>query len=364
MTVQSICNILEEFAPLSLQESYDNAGLLVGSPQMEITGILVCIDVTEEIIAEAINKKCNLILSHHPLIFSGLKKLTGQNLTQRCVIQAIKNDIAIYAAHTNLDNVQGGVNSKIAEKIGLQNTSILQPKDSCLLKLVTFVPQNYAEKTRKALFDAGAGHIGNYDSCSYNMDGYGTFRANGQANPFAGSIGKLHTEPETRVEVILPVYRKRAVLNALLKEHPYEEPAYDIIALENQWREAGSGIIGELAEPEEEEAFLLRIKKIFQVGVVRHTCLSGKKIRRVVLCGGAGSSFLQDAIRAKADIFISGDFKYHEFFNADGQIVIADIGHYESEQFTKEVFCEIIRKKLPNFAIQISDIKTNPINYL
>ncbi|NDV47243.1 Nif3-like dinuclear metal center hexameric protein [Paludibacter sp. 221] len=364
MTVSSICKIIEDVAPLALQESYDNAGLLVGSAQMEVSGILLCIDVTEKVVDEAVEKGCNLVVSHHPLIFSGLKKLIGQNETQRCVIKAIKHDIAIYAAHTNIDNIQSGVNGKIAEKIGLINTTILQPKQNTLLKLVTFVPEAHAEKVRSALFASGAGHIGNYDSCSYNAKGYGTFRANEEAHPFVGNIGDSHSECEIRIEVILPDYMKNNVTSALIKAHPYEEPAYDLIPLVNEWNRVGAGVVGELQEDENEDDFLLRLKSIFNLSVVRHTNFLGKKIKRVAVCGGSGSSFLADAIRAKADIFISGDFKYHEFFNAENKILIADIGHYESEQFTKEIFYEIITKKLPTFAIQISDIKTNPINYL
>ena len=364
MTVQSICKLIEDAAPLALQESWDNAGLLVGSAQMDVSGILLCIDITEKVLDEAIRKNCNLIISHHPLIFSGLKRLSGQNETQRCAIKAIKNDIAIYAAHTNIDNVLHGVNGKIAEKMGLLNTRILQPKQNILLKLVVFVPNEQAEKMRTALFEAGAGHIGNYDSCSYSTEGLGTFRANEQANPFVGSRGELHSEPETRLELIFPEYLKNKVLSVLLKTHPYEEPAFDFIPLANSWEQAGSGIVGDLPEAENEEDFLLRLKKVFGLQMLRHTDFLGKKIKRVAVCGGAGSSFLNDALRENADVFISGDFKYHEFFAAENKILIADIGHYESEQFTKEIFYEIITKKLPTFAIQISDTKTNPINYL
>ena len=364
MTVQTICKLMEDVAPLALQESYDNAGLLIGSAQMKVSGILLCIDVTEEIIDEAILKNCNLIISHHPLIFSALKCLTGQNETQRCIVKAIKNELAIYSAHTNIDNVLHGVNGKIAEKIGLTNVRILHPKQNILLKLVTFVPSECAEKVRSTLFEVGAGHIGNYDSCSYNTEGFGTFCAGNQANPFVGNRGEIHTEPETRIEVIFPEYKKNSVLNALLKSHPYEEPAFDLIPLKNTWNEVGAGVVGELQEAENEECFLLRLKKIFGLQMIRHTNFLDKKIKRVAICGGAGSSFLSSALREKADVFVSGDFKYHEFFGAENKILIADIGHYESEQFTKEIFYEIITKKLPTFAIQISGIKTNPINYL
>jgi len=364
MIVKSVCELIEEVAPLSLQESYDNAGLLVGDSQMEVTSVLVCIDITEEVIDEAIRKKCNLIISHHPLIFTGLKRITGQNLVQRCVIKAIKHDISIYAAHTNLDNVLSGVSGKMAEKLGLTNLQILQPKQNLLLKLVTYVPNNHVSEVKQALFQAGAGVIGNYDSCSFSVEGSGTFRANQKANPFVGSINNLHTESEIRLEIILPEYQKYKILESLLKAHPYEEPAYDFIALQNAWNQVGAGIVGELADPEDESLFLNRLKQVFNVQVIRHTNLLGKKIKRVALCGGAGSSFLPDAIQAKADVYISGDFKYHEFFDYQTQILIADIGHFESEQFTKDIFFEIITKKMPTFAVQISDSKTNPINYL
>ena len=364
MTVKSICELIEEVAPLALQESYDNAGLLVGDSQMEVSSALVCIDITETVIEEAIQKNCNLIISHHPLIFSGLKRLVGQNEVQRCVQKAIKHDIAIYAAHTNLDNVLTGVSGKMAEKIGLKKLRILQPKQNALLKLITYVPKIHSFALREALFEAGAGHIGNYDSCSFNVDGTGTFRANENANPFVGKTDELHSEPETRIEVILPEYLKFKVLEALLKTHPYEEPAYDFISLENDWNQVGAGIVGELEDTEDELFFLNRIKSIFKTPSIRHTNLLKRKIKTVALCGGSGSSFLSDAISANADIYISADFKYHEFFEAENRILIADIGHFESEQFTKDIFFEIISKKMPTFAVQISDSKTNPINYL
>ena len=364
MTVKSICELIEEVAPLALQESYDNAGLLVGDSQMEVSSALVCIDITETVIEEAIQKNCNLIISHHPLIFSGLKRLVGQNEVQRCVQKAIKHDIAIYAAHTNLDNVLTGVSGKMAEKIGLKKLRILQPKQNALLKLITYVPKIHTFAVREALFQVGAGQIGNYDSCSFNADGTGTFRANENANPFVGKTDELHSEPETRIEVILPEYLKFKVLEALLKTHPYEEPAYDFISLENDWNQVGAGIVGELETAEDELVFLNRIKSIFNVSSIRHTNFLNKKIKSVALCGGSGSSFLVDAISAGADVYISGDFKYHEFFEAENRILIADIGHFESEQFTKDIFFEIISKKMPTFAVQISDSKTNPINYL
>jgi len=364
MIVKTLTNQIENFAPLSFQESYDNSGLIVGDPDMEISGVLITIDVTETVIEEAISKNCNFIISHHPLIFTGLKRITGQNEVQRCVKMALKNDIAIYAAHTNFDNVLNGVNGKIAEKIGLKNIKVLQPKPDMLIKLITFVPKIHASGLRDALFETGAGHIGNYDSCSFNVEGIGTFRGNDNANPFVGEINKLHSEPEIRIEMIFPEYLKNQIIDTLHKVHPYEEPAYDLISLQNDWRKSGAGLIGELAEDEDELVFLKRIKSIFACSVIRHSNLRGKKIKHVAVCGGSGSTFLNDAIGMNADVFISADFKYHEFFNAESRIIIADLGHYESEQFTKDIFYEIITKKMPTFAVQISEIKTNPINYL
>ena len=364
MIVKTITQLIESFAPLSLQESYDNSGLIVGDADLEISGVLITIDVNEEVIEEAIEKSCNLIISHHPLIFSGLKRLTGENEVQRCVKMAIKNDIAIYAAHTNIDNVLNGVNGKIAEKIGLKNISVLQHKSDLLMKLVTYVPKIHAFSIREALFNAGAGHIGNYDFCSFNVEGIGTFRGNLDAKPFVGEINQFHSEPEIRLEMIFPEYLKNKLIDTLLNVHPYEEPAYDIIALQNNSNKTGSGLIGELTVEEDEIVFLNRIKKVFGCSVIRHTNLTGKKIKKISVCGGSGSMFLNEAIRMNADVFISADFKYHDFFNAEKKIIIVDLGHYESEQFTKDIFYEIITKKMPTFAVQISEIKTNPINYL
>ena len=363
-TVRTITQWIEEAAPLALQEEYDNAGLLIGSPDMLVTGVLLTVDVTEDIVDEAIQNGCNLIISHHPLIFRGIKNITGQNDVQRCVLKAIKNEIAVYAAHTNMDNVMEGVNGKIADKIGLKNRQILQPKKELLLKLVTFVPADFIQQVRNALFEAGAGSIGNYDNCSYMSDGRGTFRANEKANPFVGEIQIEHTESEIRLEVIFPEYLKVKITNALLRSHPYEEPAYDFIALQNTWNSVGAGIVGELPAETDEMDFLHQLKSVFHLQTLRHTSLLNRKIRKIAVCGGSGSDLTRQAIAVGADVFISADFKYHEFFDAKNKILIVDIGHYESEQFTKDVFYEIITKKIPKFAVRISDVNTNPIKYL
>jgi dinuclear metal center YbgI/SA1388 family protein len=364
MQLKEITQFIESIAPLSFQESYDNAGLIIGRPEDEISGILITLDITEAILDEAIDKKLNMVLAHHPIVFSGLKKLNGKNYIERCVAKAIKYDIAIYAAHTNLDGVFGGVNSKICEKLQLLNCRMLVPMQSFLKKLVTFVPVADAEKVRTALFEAGAGQIGNYDSCSFNQTGLGSFKGNDITNPYVGEKNLLHFEEEIRIETIYPKHLQQRIIQALLKAHPYEEVAYDIYSLDNEFALGGSGMIGELAKPMNEMDFLQNLKEIFNCQVIKHTQLLGKTIRKVAVCGGSGSSLLNKAIAQKADIFISGDFKYHQFFDAEQQIIIADIGHYESEQFTKEVFYELLTKKFPKFAVHLTEISTNPVNYL
>ncbi len=364
MQVKQITKILEDFAPLALQESYDNAGLIIGSKDQDVTGVLISLDITEEVLDEAISLGYNMIVAHHPIVMSGIKRFNGNNYVEKCIIKSIRNDIAIYACHTNADNVKKGVNGKICDKLGLVNCKILDPRKESLLKLVTFVPDDYAENVRNEIFKAGAGHIGNYDSCSYNSEGYGTFRANEGSNPFVGDIGKVHIEKEVKVETIFPSFLKNKVIDVLFKSHPYEEVAYDIYPLKNEWTETGSGMYGELDKPEDEISFLNKIKDKFNCGSVKYTHLLNKEIKKVAVCGGSGSFLLSKAKAVGADLFITGDFKYHQFFDAENEIVIADIGHFESEQFTKEVFFEILTKKIPNFAVRLSNVNTNPIKYL
>lgn len=364
MQLSEIIKALEAFAPLSYQENYDNAGLLTGSLSQEITGALICLDSTEEVLDEAIKENCNLVIAHHPIVFSGLKKITGKNYVERTLIKAIKNDIAIYAAHTNLDNIASGVNAKIADKLGLINCSVLQPKTGLLKKLVTFCPNDKAAEVRSALYKAGAGSIGNYDECSYNVEGYGTFQAGEGTKPFVGEQNIQHQEAETRIETIFPAQLQSAILNALFASHPYEEVAYDIYPLENEHRQVGSGLIGALNEPKDEREFLTFIKSIFKTGCIRHTMLTGRKVKNVAVCGGAGSFLIKDAISANADVFITADLKYHQFFDAEGKILLADVGHFESEQFTGEIIYDVLKRKFSTFAVRLSKINTNPVNYL
>ena len=364
MQLQKLISELELLAPSSYQESYDNAGLIVGSSNMEIGKALICFDVTEEVIEEAKSIGANLIISHHPIVFGGLKKLNGKNYVERIVIAAIKADIALYAMHTNLDNVILGTNRILAEKLGLKNLQVLAPLKGRFRKLITFSPIDYAEKVRNAIFEAGAGHIGKYDQCSFNAQGQGSFRAGEGAKPFVGEHNKIHFEKEVRIETIFPDYLERKIIVALKKVHPYEEVAYDIFKLENESSELGAGIIGDLEKNESEMDFLHKLQKHTKAEGIRYTKLRNKNIKKVALCGGSGAFLIHKAKAAHADVYITGDVKYHEFFDADGQIVIADIGHYESEQFTKELLISYIKEKFPTFAVQISGRNTNPINYL
>lgn len=364
MLVKDIIHTIEAYAPPVYQEGYDNSGLQIGNVNDEVKAVLISLDVTEAVMDEALERGANMIVVHHPLLFSGLKQISGRNYIERIVHKAIKNDLNIYACHTNLDNVHNGVNAKIAEKLGLQNTHILSPMKDTLLKLYTYAPVNAAAKVREAMFEAGAGTIGKYSECSFNTQGEGTFRPGADTNPAIGNAGGQREQvDEVKIEVLVDRASQSRVINALFAAHPYEEVAYELIAIQNQNQELGAGMIGELAEAIEEQSFLNYIKNNLTAPVIRHTALSGKKIKKVAICGGSGSFLLKDAIKAGADIFITADFKYHQFFDADGKIVIADIGHYESEQFTSEIFKDIINKKFPNFATLLSNLSTNPVNY-
>ncbi|WP_222164900.1 Nif3-like dinuclear metal center hexameric protein [Edaphocola aurantiacus] len=364
MQIKDIIQEIEQFAPLPYQESYDNCGVQVGNIQEECTGVLLTLDITEEVIEEALSRNCNLVVAHHPLIFSGIKRITGKNMVERCIIKAISHNITLYAAHTNMDNMQAGVNRKIAAKLGLNDCRILRPTTQNLYKLYTYVPYDHADTVRDALFAAGAGQIGNYGECSFNLQGRGTFRGNEASNPAIGVAGGAReVVDEVKIEVLVPVHLKQAILKALQQSHPYEEVAYELIQLANTNQTIGAGMIGTLAEPADWGSFFHHIKDVLQVSCIRHTAIVQEKIRKVAVCGGSGSFLLPDAIAAGADIFITADYKYHQFFEAEQKIIIADIGHYESEQFTVEIFDAIINKKFPNFAVYLSTTKTNPINY-
>ena len=364
MQLKEIIRCIEAIAPLPLQESYDNSGLLTGHPNDEVSGALITLDVTEPVIDEAISLGFNLIIAHHPLIFKPLKKINGYSEVERCVIKAIRNNIALYAAHTNLDNTVNGVNAILCRKLGLKNTAILSPLQGNLRKLVIFVPESHAEKVRQAMFAAGAGHIGNYDSCSFNLSGSGTFRALEGTKPFVGEIGEIHTEEEVRIETVLPAWLEPRILSATRQVHPYEEVAWDSYPLTNEMSNAGAGMTGQFSSAVTEAGFVQILKEKLNTPSIRCSPFTGRRINRVSVCGGSGNFLIQDAIRAGADAFVTGELKYHDYFLAEGRILLVEAGHYETEQFTKELLYHIVKENFPTFALQISMINTNPVNYL
>lgn len=366
MKIKELARLLETYAPPMYAEEYDNVGLLTGNPETEITGVLCTLDCIEAVIEEAIQKKCNLVVAHHPIVFKGLKKITGANYVERTIIKAIKHDIAIYAIHTNLDNVQQGVNHEISRLLGLEHARILLPKQQLLVKLVVFVPHAQVNQLQDALFAAGAGHIGNYSDCSFNLEGKGTFKALEGTNPFVGQQGQRHTEPETRVEVVVDKALLHQVIQAMKVAHPYEEVAYDLYPLANTHVGIGSGMVGELEKPMSETEFLEKVKTVFGCKVVRHTAFTGQPVLRVAVCGGSGSFLLRNAIQAGAQAFVTADFKYHEFFDAEQKILVADTGHFENEQFTSKLLARFLEQGIKNiatFAVRLSEVETNPVKY-
>ncbi|HRN79452.1 MAG TPA: Nif3-like dinuclear metal center hexameric protein [Ferruginibacter sp.] len=363
MRIKDIIHHLESMAPPMLQESYDNAGLITGKPGWTCSGVLVTLDTLPQTIDEAVQRGCNMVVSHHPIVFKGLKKITGAGYVEETIIRAIKQDVAIYAIHTNLDLVHRGVNARIAEKIGLQDTRILSPKPGQLLKLTVFVTTEHREALLQALFNAGAGNIGHYAECSFTLEGTGTFKAGADAQPFIGNKHERFAGTESRVEVILPIWKKKEVLHAMRTNHPYEEVAYYLHELANTHQEVGSGMIGMLPQPEQTIDFLQRLKSVFGTPVVKHTPAVQNQVRKIAVCGGAGQFLLNDAIASGADVYITSDIKYHEFFDAVGRLLLADIGHYESEQFTIDLLTEQISIKFPNFAVLKTGLNTNPVCY-
>ncbi|MFT2009453.1 Nif3-like dinuclear metal center hexameric protein [Pontibacter sp. 13R65] len=362
-TIAEVIQVLEKLAPPTYQESYDNSGLQTGDRHEKVTGVLVTLDCTEAVLDEALEKGCNLVVAHHPVIFKGLKQLTGRNYVERTIIKAIQHNIAIYACHTNLDNVHTGVNQKIAQKLELQNCKILVNKPQTLMQLVTFCPPENTAEVLQAMHQAGAGQIGDYRNCSFQVQGTGQFLPTGNAAPAIGEVGTLEKVPEDRLEVLFPAHLQHAVLAALRQAHPYEEVAHYLTSLENLNQEVGIGMIGDLPQALAEKDFLAWLKEKMDLQGLRYTTVGDKKIKKVAVCGGAGSFLLKDAMRQRADALVTGDFKYHEFFDAEGRIMIADIGHYESEVYTKEIFYDTLSKNFATFAVYLSIVNTNPVRY-
>jgi len=363
VTIAEFVRWFESQIPPSLQDDYDNSGLQVGDPGAPAGSVLLTLDVTPEVIDEAARYGCDLVLSHHPLIFRPVKHLVYGSNPEVSIAAAIKQGIAVYSAHTSLDNSGRGVSHILAEKAGLEGIRVLEPLRGRLFKLVTFVPESHAGVVREALFTAGAGYIGNYDRCSFNSSGEGTYRAGEGSAPFAGRTGEYHTEPEVRIEVVLPSHLKGTCVKAMLAAHPYEEVAWDFIALENEYTGAGAGAIGTLPAPLAGTALLQRLMELTGLPVIRYSGDPALTIKTVAVCGGAGSHLISSAVHAGADAFITGDIKYHNFTEAPAGMLLADIGHYESEKFSLEILYNLIQKKFPNFALRFSGIKTNPINY-
>lgn len=364
MKIKQILSILEEMAPLAYAEDFDNVGLLVGNQENEATGILVCHDALENVIAEAIAKKCNLVVCFHPILFSGLKKITGKNYVERAVIKAIKNDIAIYAVHTALDNHKNGVNKIFCDALGLKNTKVLVPKQNFIQKIITYTTPENADKVRKALFEGGAGTIGNYDNCSFNSNGFSTYQGNENSNPVIGTKGELTQTNEIKIEVTFEKHLQSKILKALFSNHVYEEVAYEIYELQNQHQNIGLGMIGSLETPMSETEFLTFVKDKMQCGSIRHSAFLNKNISKVAVLGGSGSYAIKNAIQAGADVYLTADLKYHNFYESENQILIADIGHFESERYTKNYIVDFLKEKITNFAIVLSEENTNPVKYL
>jgi len=362
-SIQEITSYLEEIAPIQWQESYDNSGLLIGDSSKKVSNVLFCLDCTEKVLVEAKRLNCGLIVAHHPIIFTGLKKINTTHYVDRIVTQAIKNDIAIYASHTNMDNSIAGVNFQIAQKLGLKNIQPLVSKEKQLYKLYTYVPQKNCTQLKKALFEAGAGEIGNYENCAFETIGQGSFKPVGAAKPHTGIKNQLSQVEETKVEVLLWAHQSKKVIKALLKAHPYEEVAYELIKLDNQQNVIGSGLVGEFDEPMKHKSLLTFLSKTIKAKGIRYTECSKKVYKRIAICGGSGAFLTKRAIQAGADAYITGDVKYHDFFEADNRLSLIDIGHYESEQYTPRLFYDILSKKMPTFALHLSKINTNPIKY-
>lgn len=363
MRAGEIVDIIESFAPSGIQEEWDNSGMITGDPETEVNAALICLDITEKVMDEAMELGCNMIISHHPLVFSGLKKFSGTDPVSRMVRRAIRDKLVIFSAHTNLDQVPGGISGAMADRIGLKEKKILVPRQGDLVKLTTFIPEGHFSIVSESVFQAGAGHIGNYDSCGFSVSGSGSFRAGQGADPYAGKVGELHHEAEKRFETIFPKHLGKRVISALIKAHPYEEVAYDLYPVKNVNTALGLGIVGVLDRGIAGRDFLQLIKERFATGCIRHSELPEKPVKKVAVMGGSGIDYLPHALNSGADAFITADIKYHHFFNADGNILLMDIGHYESEQLAREVLNDLILKKITNFAVHLSKTSTNPIKY-
>lgn len=363
MTIQKVIAEIEKHIAMPQAEDFDNVGLLCGLPERNVSGILVCHDALENVVDEAIQRNCNLIVCFHPIIFSGLKSLTGKNYVERAVLKAIENKVAIYAIHTAFDNDYYGVNAGICNLLGLKNLKILQPKKNNLKQLNVYVPKDYSEKVKEALFSAGAGNIGFYDECSFKVEGKGTFRPTEGSNPFSGEQNVRENADEDMISVIFESFKQNQLIAAMKSAHPYEEVAHQIYQIDNENQYSGLGMYGEFETEMDEREFMSFVKEKFNLNIIKHSDFNQKKIRRVGVLGGSGASGIKAALSKKCDAYLTGDLKYHDYFLAESKMLICDIGHYESEQLVSQQLFEILSQKFSTFAILKSSEKTNPVNY-
>ena len=363
VSINNIIDLLDEWAPPAYAEDFDNVGLLVGDSSKQCTGVLVSHDCIEVVLDEALDTNCNLIVCFHPILFTGLKKITGRDYVEKVILKAIRNEIAIYALHTRLDNHPEGVNKLLSDRLGLLESKVLIPKPSGLKKLSTYVPKSDVDDVLQALHQAGAGAIGNYSECSFILEGKGQFRGNEKSQPHIGNPSEKTQVEEVQIQVVFESYLKEKIQNALITAHPYENIAYEIFILDNTLDKVGIGRIGKLAQPHTEEQFLSFVKEKLQTQLIRHSPFTRKPIETVAVLGGSGSFAISNALSQKADAFITADLKYHHFYQGGNTLLLLDVGHFESEQFIKNLIVDYLSKKLPNFAIILSHAKTNPVNY-
>jgi dinuclear metal center YbgI/SA1388 family protein len=332
MKCDNIIKIIEDWAPKSIAWEKDNVGLQVGSLRREVKNILLCLDVNEKVIDEASKKNCNLIISHHPLLFRSLKKIDIERDQKSKILEKlIKKDITLYSAHTNLDFTKDGVSFQLADKLGLSNQRFLLNKSSNLNKLIVFVPVDNADKVAEAMHSAGAGIIGEYSHCSFRTIGMGTFKGSNKSKPSMGVKGKLNKVSEVKIEVLVNSFDLHKVISSMKKIHPYEEVAFDVYPMVNENFNYGMGVIGDLKKELTAKEFLTYVSKSLRINNFRFNKGSKFRIKKVAVCGGSGSDLLETAIKSKADAFVTADVKYHTFQDAEDEILLIDAGHYETE---------------------------------
>ena len=363
MTISEFIRQLSTKIRFSYAEDFDNVGLLCGRPEQELRGVLVCHDALESVVQEAIEKGCNCIVAFHPIIFSGLKSITGKSYVERAVMLALENKIAIIAVHTAWDNDFYGVNHGIAKALGLRHLQVLIPKKDALSQLRFFVPVEAAEQVRSAIFATGAGTIGQYADCSFNIHGTGTFLPLEKASPAYGEVGTWEQVSEMEVQILVENWQLPAAIQAMKDAHPYEEVAYYVTSLRNENHHAGLGQFGLLDEEMSAQEFLSECRAVFDVPVIRTSSHFTGRIRKVAVLGGSGASGISAAKKLGCDAYVSSDFKYHDFFQGDENFLLADVGHFESERFVSQQLADVISNILPTFAVLKSETKTNPVNY-